>query len=355
MGVHSVPTLDIDPADKGWRHIVASFQQPSTGRALLQITDTFGPYALLWCLMYFSLQLSWWITAPLAVLAGLLLVRIFIIFHDCGHGSYFKSRRANDVVGSIAGVLTFTPYYHWRWEHAIHHGSAGHLDKRGTGDIWTMTVQEYLESSLWKRFAYRLARNPLVLFVIAPLIMFLVVQRFASPKAGFRERASVWWTNLGIAAMAVGLCWLFGIKDYLLIQLIGSSVAGGVGVWLFYVQHQFEDVYWERGDNWDYAAAALQGSSFYKLPRILQWFSGNIGFHHIHHLSVRIPNYKLQKCHEADPLFQKVKPITLFASLRTVTLRLWDEKSRRLVSYGRMRQIRKEVRELRLSAGVQNG
>src|SRR5258707_529066 len=176
-----------------WKEIVAKYQRPSLSRALWQIVNTLGPYAFLWYLMYRSLAVSYWITLPLAILAGGFLVRVFIIFHDCGHGSYFKSRRANDIVGFIAGVLTFTPYYHWRWEHAIHHASSGHLDKRGTGDVWTMTVQEYLESSRWKRFAYKLARNPIVLFVIAPLVLFVVRQRFASPKANSRERQSVHW------------------------------------------------------------------------------------------------------------------------------------------------------------------
>lgn len=278
----------------------------------------------------------------MAVLAGGFVVRIFIIFHDCGHGSYFHSRKVNDAVGFITGVLTFTPYYHWRWEHNIHHASSGHLDKRGTGDIWTLTVQEYLESSRWKRFAYRLARNPFILFLIAPLYLFFIRQRFPSGKANKRERQSVYWMNLAILGMVVGLACIFGVKRYLLIQLIVTAVAGGVGVWLFYVQHQFEGVYWERGEQWDYTEAALKGSSFYRLPRILQWFSGNIGYHHIHHLSARIPNYNLEACHKADPLFQTVKPITLFASLKSFTFRLWDEERRKLVGYAHLRKMRRE-------------
>jgi omega-6 fatty acid desaturase (delta-12 desaturase) len=297
--------------------------------------------------MYRSLDVSYWITLPLAVLAGALLVRVFIIFHDCGHGSFFKSKTANDVVGFLTGILTFTPYYHWRWEHAIHHASAGHLDKRGTGDVWTLTVQEYLESSRWKRFAYRLARNPIILFVIAPLYLFLIRQRFVSPKANSRERWSVYWMNLAIFGMAAGLSAIYGIVPYLIIQLVVIAVAGSAGVWLFYVQHQFEDVYWERGDQWDYTAAALQGSSFYKLPRILQWFSGNIGYHHIHHLSSRIPNYNLEKCHKAHPLFQGVKPITLFSSLKSFKFRLWDESNKKLIGF---RQLRKMLKERKRAA-----
>jgi acyl-lipid omega-6 desaturase (Delta-12 desaturase) len=335
-----------------WKEIVAQYQQPSTPRAVWQLVNTLGPYALIWFLMYLSVGVSWWLTVPLAILAGAFLVRAFIIFHDCGHGSYFKSTRANEIVGFITGVLTFTPYHHWRWEHAIHHATSGHLDKRGTGDVWTLTVQEYLESSRWRRFAYRLARNPVVLFVIAPLFLFLVRQRFPAAKASVRERRSVHWMNLAILAVAIGLGTLFGLKAYLLIQLIILMVAGGAGVWLFYVQHQFEDVYWERGSEWDFTRAALEGSSFYKLPKVLQWFSGNIGFHHIHHLSARIPNYNLERCHDANPLFHQVKPITLMASFKSFTFRLWDEQRRKLVGYGHLRKIRRErAREQRALAG----
>jgi len=333
------------PAEfSGWKEIVARYQKPSAGRAIWQLVNTLVPYAVLWWLMYLSLSVSWWLAVPLAILAGGFLVRTFIIFHDCGHGSFFKSAKANHVWGAITGVLTFTPYYHWRWEHAIHHSSSGDLDRRGTGDVWTLTVQEYLESSRWKRFAYRLARNPIVLFVIAPLVLFVLWQRIPNPKAGLRERMSVYWTNLALGLMAVGMSWLFGWQAYLILQLITVLVAGSTGIWLFYVQHQFEGVYWERNENWDYATAALKGSSFYKLPRLLQWFSGNIGFHHIHHLSPRIPNYHLEKCHKAEPLFQTVKPITFFASFKSFTFRLWDEQRRKLVGYGHLRTLRRQQR-----------
>jgi len=340
-----IPIQAATPMDTGtWKKIVAEFEKPSAGRAVWQIVNTVVPYALLWCLMFFSLKVSWWLTVPLAALAGMFLVRVFIIFHDCGHGSFFKSRRANSAAGFIAGVLTFTPYHHWRWEHAIHHASAGDLDKRGTGDVWTMTVQEYLESSRWKRFAYRLARNPVVLFVIAPLFLFVIRQRFPSAKANPRERRSVYWMNLAIFGMAAALAWIYGLVPYLLIQIMIIAVAGGVGVWMFYVQHQFEDVYWERDEHWDFTAAALQGSSFYKLPKILQWFSGNIGFHHIHHLSARIPNYHLERCHRSHPMFRDVKPITMISSLKSFSLRLWDEKRKKLVGYSHIRNLRREMK-----------
>jgi acyl-lipid omega-6 desaturase (Delta-12 desaturase) len=325
-----------------WKAIVLKYQEPSTIRAVWQLVNTLGPYALLWYLMFLSLSVSWWLTFGLAVVAGFFLVRIFIIFHDCGHGSFFKSRRANDIVGFITGVITLTPYHHWRWEHAVHHSSAGDLDRRGTGDVWTMTVEEYLKASRWSRFAYRLARNPLVLFLIAPIYLFLIIERIPSPKASARDRRSVHWTNFALLCVAGALSWAFGIGAYAMIQLTITMVGGAVGVWMFYVQHQFEDVYWEREDEWDFTSAALEGSSFYKLPRILQWFSGNIGYHHIHHLSSRIPNYNLQRCHEADPMFHEIKPLTFRTSLKSLKYRLWDEEHGRLVGFGHVKGMRRQ-------------
>ncbi len=327
-----------------WKQVVAKYQQPSIWRSGWQVVNSLAPYALLWYLMYLVQAISVWMALPLAVLAGAFLVRVFIIFHDCGHGSFFKSRKANDIVGTLAGIICFTPYYQWRWEHSLHHATSGDLDRRGTGDIWTLTVQEYLEASRWKRFAYRLARNPAVLFVVAPLFLFVIQQRFAFPRGGARERFSVHLTNLALLAMAAALCWIFGWKVYLLLQLTVMMVAGSAGVWLFYVQHQFEGVYWQRREQWDYAQAALQGSSFYKLPRLLQWFSGNIGFHHIHHLSPRIPNYHLEKCHKAEPLFQTVKPVTLSTSMKSFAFRLWDEQRHKLVGFRALKALRLERR-----------
>jgi len=325
-----------------WKEVVAKYQEPAVGRSVWQIVNTLVPYVGLWVLMYFSLSVSYWLIVPLAILASGFLVRVFIIFHDCGHGSYFKSRKVNDALGFITGVLTWTPYFQWRWEHAVHHASSGDLDRRGMGDVWTLTVQEYLESSRWKKFAYRLARNPFILFVLAPLYLFLIHQRFPRSTASKRERHSVYWTNLAILGMAVAMSAVFGWKAYLVIQVSVTALAGSVGVWLFYVQHQFEGVYWDRREDWDYTSAALQGSSFYKLPKILQWFSGNIGFHHIHHLSPRIPNYNLEKCHKAEPLFQTVPAVTLFSSFKSFTFRLWDEQRRKLVGFGHLRSIRRQ-------------
>lgn len=324
-----------------WKEIVAKYQVPSTRRATWQVANTVLPYAAVWFLIYLVQDISLWLTVPLVVLGGGLMVRMFIIFHDCGHGSFFRSRRANDVLGSIAGVLTFTPYFHWRWEHSIHHATSGDLDRRGVGDVPTMTVEEYLKASKWKRLGYRLTRNPFVLFVLGPAFLFVFRERFPTRNAEPRERLSVYGTNLGILLFGFAMSWLVGFKLYLVCQLAMVLIAGSAGVWLFYVQHQFEGVYWERRENWDYFQAAIEGSSFYKLPKILQWFSGNIGFHHIHHLSPRIPNYNLERCHKAEPLFQSIKPVTLFSSLKCFKFRLWDEERRRLVGYGILREIRR--------------
>ncbi|MBL8267916.1 fatty acid desaturase [Steroidobacter sp.] len=322
-----------------FKAVLEAHQNASTKRALWQLANTLVPYLLLWIAMYWTLQVSLWLTGLLAILSGTLLVRIFIIFHDCTHGSYFRSRRANDIVGRIAGALTFSPYQHWRWEHAIHHGSAGNLDRRGTGDIWTMTVQEYLSAPRPRRLQYRMTRNPLVLFVLAPLFVFVIKQRFASANAPRRQRHSVWWLNLTLLISTTLLSSIFGLLPYLLIQAIVITVAGSAGLWFFYVQHQFQGVYWERDDQWDYTAAALRGSSYYKLPKVLQWISGNIGFHHIHHLSPRIPNYNLQRCHDSDPRFAEVTSLSLWSSLKSLQFRFWDEQTKALVGYAHLRSL----------------
>jgi omega-6 fatty acid desaturase (delta-12 desaturase) len=312
---------------------VVQFQAASMWRAGWQVINSFVPYAVLWIVMDRALTVSYWLMLPFAILAAGFLARIFIIFHDCGHASFFKSHRANNLAGAIAGLLILTPYRHWRWQHALHHGTAGDLDRRGSGDIWTLTVQEYLQSTRGRRFAYRVARNPIVLFVIAPLYVFVVHHRFPVSEAPKRERQSVQLTNWALLVIALVMTALIGLKAFLLIQLTVSMLAGALGLWLFYVQHQFEGAYWARTQDWNYRAAALEGSSFYKLPRVLQWFTGNIGFHHIHHLSPRIPNYHLQRCHEADPFFRTIKPVTLLRSLKSLSFRLWDEQHRVFVGF----------------------
>jgi acyl-lipid omega-6 desaturase (Delta-12 desaturase) len=337
-------TQDTDysrPTPQEWKRIVLRYQQASTKSALWQVGNTVLPYLGLWTLMYITRDVSWWLTAPLAALTGFLMVRLFILFHDCGHGSFFKSKTANHVFGSILGMFNLTPFAHWRWEHAHHHATSGNLDKRGIGDIWTLTVAEYLAAPTWKKAAYRFMRNPIILFIIGPLFLLGFWQRFASRQAGWSERLSVWGTNVSIVGMAWVLGTLFGWQKYLIIQTIVTTCAGAPGIWLFYVQHQFDGVYWDRHEEWDFTAAALEGSSFYKLPKVLQWFSGNIGFHHIHHLSSRIPNYHLEQCHKSEPIFQTVKPITLRSSLRCLSYRLWDEDSQQLIGYRRLREILK--------------
>ena len=336
-------TRKTPPATSVWKQAIAEHRKPVLRSGLWQICNSLIPYLALWGLMVWTLNISYWITLALAVFAAGFLVRIFIIFHDCGHGSFFKSKRANRLTEFVTGVLTFTPYRQWRYEHALHHATSGDLDRRGTGEIWTLTVQEYLEASRWKRFSYRLARNPLVLFGVAPSFVFLVQQRFPSRVAGKRERQGVYWTNAALLAIVVLMSLTIGIKAYLLIQLPVMLLAASAGVWLFYVQHQFEDVQWERREDWDYTEAALRGSSFYKLPKVLQWFTGNIGFHHIHHLSPAIPNYNLERCHNETPMFRQVKPVTLWRSLKALSFRLWDEQRRKLVGYGRLRTIRREM------------
>lgn len=327
---------------ESWRKIVLKYQKPSLRQSVWQITNTMVPYVALWAVMYFTVSFSWPLTLALAAIAGGVLIRIFIIFHDCGHGSYFKSKRANDIVGYLSGVLTFTPYRHWRWQHAVHHGTSGNLDQRGDGDIWTMTVNEYLNASPLKRLKYKIARNPIVLFVLGPLFLFVIYQRFPASNASKRERHSVHWMNAGILAYCIGMSLIFGFTNFVLMQLAVMFVAGSGGIWIFYVQHQFEGTYWRNQDDWDYLTSAMEGSAYYKLPRTLQWFSGNIGFHHIHHLSSRIPNYNLEKCHFSEPFFQQVPELELIPSLKSLNLRLWDEESQQLVGFKHLRKLKEK-------------
>jgi omega-6 fatty acid desaturase (delta-12 desaturase) len=322
-----------------WKQIVARYAQPDERRSLIQLANSVIPYLVIWILMYFSLQVSYWLTLALAVLAAGFMVRIFIIFHDCGHGSFFKSRKANDMVGVVTGIMTFTPYYRWRHAHAVHHSSAGDLDRRGMGDIWTMTVKEYQDAPWYQRLAYRAYRNPIMILVVGPILSFLVFERFWFGVKGKRERRSIQYTDLALLAILVVAHFTIGLKAYILVQLPIVILGTSAGVWLFYVQHQFEGVYWERHEDWDYVKAAMDGSSYYQLPKILQWFTGNIGFHHIHHLSPRIPNYKLEACHVENPMFQ-IEPITLRSSLKSLKFRLWDEDNHQLVGFAYLRTLR---------------
>ena len=332
-GLKPVNESEPDFHSEDWRKIVKQYTKPDRSKAIWQICNTFIPYVALWVGMYFTVSVSWILTSLCAILAALFLVRIFIIFHDCGHGSFFASKKANDVLGFISGLCTLTPYRHWRWQHAVHHGCSGNLDERGIGDVWTMTVEEYVASPWYTRLQYRFMRNPIVLFGLIPLGLFWVYQRFAYSKANKKDKASVYWMNAAIAIYAVSMSLIFGFWNFVWIQFIVTFVSSGLGVWLFYVQHQFEDTYWSEGGTWDYTLSAMQGSSFYRLPSVLNWFSGNIGYHHIHHLSSRIANYNLKACHEAETYFQKVPELTLRESLKSLNLRLWDEDTKKLIRF----------------------
>jgi omega-6 fatty acid desaturase (delta-12 desaturase) len=324
-----------------WRDAVKKYQDPDIRKSIWQLINTLVPYFLLWVGMILVIDYSYWLVLPMALLAGGLLVRIFIFFHDCGHYSFFKSAKANHTLGSLMGILVFTPYYHWRQSHAVHHATAGNLDKRGEGDVWTMTVEEFLEAPRWKRMFYRIYRNPWIMFGVGPLLTFLVLHRIPSKSFGKREQNSIHWTNAALIGVALIMSWAIGFKNYFLIQLPIIWVASTAGVWLFYVQHQFEGVYWERAKDWDFVKAGLEGSSYYELPKVLQWFSGSIGFHHIHHLSPRIPNYLLEKCHRENPIFQ-IMPIKLMSSLKSLNFRLWDEKERKLVDFNQIKIYRQK-------------
>jgi acyl-lipid omega-6 desaturase (Delta-12 desaturase) len=339
-----VPTTQLDSKNLKWQEVVAKYQEPSLKRSYWEIANSILPYFGLLYLMFLSLDISYWLTLALAIPTAGFLMRIFIVFHDCGHGSFFKSNRLNAFWGFITGVITYTPYYYWRRDHAVHHATVSDLDRRGIGDVKTITVKEYLALSTWGKLQYRFYRNPWIMFVFGPAIVFLVIHRFARKDAGKRERYSVYWTNLALLAFYLVLIPTIGLQTYLLIHLPVLVLSFSIGVWLFYVQHQFEGTYWEHHKDWDFVTAALKGSSFYKLPKVLQWFSGNIGFHHIHHLSPRIPNYLLEKCHNENPMFQDIEPITLRSSLKSINFRLWDDERLVLVGFNNLEpQAEKQV------------
>ncbi|GIP31933.1 fatty acid desaturase [Paenibacillus sp. J2TS4] len=323
----------------GWRKKIAPYEKSRIKHSVWQLFNTLLPFFLLWYLAYLSLSLSYWLTLALAVLAGGFLIRIFIIFHDCCHSSFFKNRLANEIVGTITGILTYCPYHQWRYSHSVHHASSGNLNKRGTGDIWTLTVDEYLSASPLKRLAYRLYRNPFVMFGLGPIYIFLIDYRFNRKRAGRKERLNTYLTNLGIVSIACLLCWAIGWQAFLLVQGPIFFVSGAVGVWLFYVQHQFEETYFEKEEDWDYVKAALQGSSYYKLPKLLHWITGNIGYHHIHHLSPRIPNYNLEAVHNHHPFLQDVKAVTIASSFRSLRFRIWNEQSKSFIGFRELRRI----------------
>ncbi|MFU8842576.1 MAG: fatty acid desaturase [Bacteroidales bacterium] len=325
---------------QAWQSIITRYNKPRISRSLWQLINSFIPYLLLWVLMAYTIQISFWLTLPITILAAGFLMRIFIIFHDCGHGSFFKSKKLNFYIGSVCSILAFTPYHRWTDSHRTHHQTVGNLDKRGIGDVWTYTVQEYEALSRWKRFEYRLYRHPLVMLGLGGFIIFFGTNRFTTRRMTKKQKINIYYTNIIMALIALGMSLLIGWQAYLLIQLPVIYFASLYGVYLFYLQHQYDEVYWCRDEDWDYKTMAIEGSSFFKLPAILQWFTGNIGFHHIHHLGPTIPNYNLPRCHEENSLFQEIKPITFWSGFESLRIRFWDEEKQRVVG---LRDLRKKV------------
>ncbi|MEH7237517.1 fatty acid desaturase [Bacillus sp. JJ1562] len=321
------------------RKQVAPFEKSNLKASLFQLFNTLIPYLGLWVLAYYSLNISYILTFVIGVIAAGFLVRMFIIFHDCCHHSFFKNRKANKIIGTFFGILTLFPYSKWGHDHSVHHATSSNLDKRGTGDIWVMTVEEYMEASTWKRLCYRIYRNPFVMFILGPIFVFLIENRFNRKKARKNERLNTYITNLGIVGLAAVLCWAIGWQSFLIVQGTIFMISGIAGVWLFYVQHTFEDSYFEEDENWEYVKAAVEGSSFYKLPKPLQWLTGNIGYHHVHHLSPRVPNYKLEEVHNQTAPLKHVPTITLKTSLKSLKFRLWDEEEKVFVGYGKIKEM----------------
>ena len=331
--VGAPPDTDSDRGRPYWRESVARHEQPSLRHSLIDVATSVIPYLALSVAMYLCLDVSVWLTLALAVPTAGFLLRTFIVFHDCAHGSFLPTKRENLWLGRFTGLLVFQPFGNWRHNHAVHHGTAGDLDRRGTGDVPTLTVEEYVSRPWKQRLAYRLFRSPVVMFGIGPIWSLMIGPRIWSNKMRPRQRRSVIATNLALAVTIGAIVWLVGLQAWLLVQMPIAVLAGTLGVFLFYVQHQFEDVYWESSQQWDYAEAALQGSSYLKLPKLLQFFSGNIGLHHVHHLSAKIPNYNLQRAHDENPIFHEVPVLSVRDGLRSVRLKVIDPKSGRLLTW----------------------
>lgn len=329
----------IEASDRSWTKILAQYRQPNPVRSTVEIAVTAVPFAALWALAAVAMVDGYWWGLLLTVPAAGFLVRLFILQHDCGHGALFTRRGLNDWTGRVIGVFTLTPYDYWRRTHAIHHATAGNLDKRGIGDINTLTVREYRALSWWGRVRYRLYRHPAVMFGLGPAWLFVCQYRLplGLMRAGVQPWTSTIATNLGVALPVAGLIWLMGVGPFLLVQLPITLMAATAGVWLFYVQHQFEETHWSEGSDWNFHHAALHGSSHYDLPLPLRWITGNIGIHHVHHLSAKVPFYRLPEVLRDHPELRDVGRITLLQSLRCVKLVLWDENAKRLVSFRELR------------------
>lgn len=322
---------------------IAPFEETDTKASIRQLINTLVPLLALWYAAYLSLSVSYWLTLPIVVIASGFMIRTFILFHDCCHQSFFKSRRANDILGTILGVVTLIPYQQWKNTHSIHHSTSSNLDKRGIGDMWILTVEEYTASPLWRRMAYRIYRNPLVMFGVGPIGVFLIQYRFNRKGAKRKERMSNYGTNALLVGSYALLVWAIGWQAVLMIQGPIFLISGSLGIWLFYVQHQFEDSYFEHEDEWSYVKAAVEGSSYYKLPMLLQWITGNIGFHHVHHLSPKVPNYHLEKAHNASVPLQKATTITIGTSLKSLGFRLWDEQNKTFIGFKDLRLVIKKA------------
>ncbi len=346
MGDRFHPELppDIKPAElsRYWNRLLAKYFGADNRRASFQLFTTALLFVGNWAAMWYSLRGPYWITLLLALPAVGLLTRLFIFQHDCGHGSFFSSKRANNITGSIIGVATLTPYHYWRRTHAIHHATAGDLDRRTLGDVQVITVEEYLNRRWKGRLAYRLYRNPVVLFGLGPIWQFILKHRLPAdaPKAWRLEWLSVIWTNAALLSILVLAHFTIGLKAFFLVQVPITVISGAVGIWLFYIQHQFRDTYWRNHRDWDFCRAGIQGSSYYDLPRVLHWFTGNIGYHHVHHLASRIPNYKLRRCYNEIKELHRVTRLTFWSSLKSARLALWDEASQQLVSFRALRARR---------------
>lgn len=323
------------PSARAWNTILKPYREPNSTRGIVELLITTVPFIVLWVLAWLSLGISYWLSLGFVVVAAGFLVRLFAIQHDCGHGSFFSKKRVNDWVGRVIGVLTFTPYEVWRRDHAMHHSASGNLDKRGFGDIDTLTVREYVALSTFGRLRYRIYRSPIVLFIIGPAYQFLVRHRWplGRVRASRAPWASAMATNAAIALIVSVMIWLVGLVPFLLVQLPITLLASSIGVWLFYVQHQFEETTWADGSTWDLPEAALHGSSYYDLPGILRWFTANLGVHHVHHLCSRIPSYRLPEVLRDHPSLASIGRLTLLESLRCIKLSLWDEHKERLVSF----------------------
>lgn len=321
------------------RKFVAPFEKADVKASVRQLVNTIPPAILFWFLAYQALDISILLTIALSAVTSGFIIRMFIIFHDCTHGSFFKNKKANAIVGTFTGIMTLFAFEKWKREHSIHHASSGNLDKRGVGDIWVMTIEEYVEASKWERFKYRMYRNPLVMFGLGPIFLILISSRFNRKDARKKERNNTYLTNVCIVVLYALLIWAIGWQSFVIVQGTTMFIAGALGIWLFYIQHTFEDSYFEDESEWDYVKAAIEGSSYYKLPKVLQWVTGNIGFHHVHHLSPRVPNYNLEKAHDSTPPIQMATTVDIKLSLKSLRYKLYDEKNKRFVTFGEVKHL----------------